>query len=170
MSEGEYKVPKAMRPYFEAIVGRTDSLCRAKLSEEYAELARQMAAALARKRPSPISRGRVDSWACGIIYALGRVNFMFDHTQVPHLSAAELCEYFGVAKSTAANKAKAIDGALKIKMYDVKWSLPSQLAAHPTAWMIVVDGLIIDARHAPLEIQLVAYRRGLIPYVYGQAS
>ncbi len=37
-----------------------------------------MAAALSRKRPSPLSTGRERSWAVGIIYALGQVNFLFD--------------------------------------------------------------------------------------------
>jgi hypothetical protein len=33
------------------------------------------------------------------------------------------------------------------------------------AWMITVNGLIVDARHLPREIQEVTYRKGLIPYV-----
>lgn len=33
------------------------------------------------------------------------------------------------------------------------------------AWFIVVDGLIVDARHMPLEIQILAYEQGLIPYI-----
>ncbi|MBI3766861.1 MAG: hypothetical protein HY271_00025 [Deltaproteobacteria bacterium] len=37
------------------------------------------------------------------------------------------------------------------------------LAENPLAWMIEVDGLIVDARTMPLEIQEEAWRRGLIP-------
>ena len=70
-----------------------------------------------------------------------------------------------VAKSTAGNKSKAIREALKMKPYDWRWSLPSKLDDHPLAWMIEVDGLILDARHIPREIQEVAFRKGLIPYV-----
>ena len=33
------------------------------------------------------------------------------------------------------------------------------------AWMIMVNGLIVDARYLPREIQEVACRKGLIPYV-----
>jgi hypothetical protein len=29
----------------------------------------------------------------------------------------------------------------------------------------MVDGLIVDARSMPLEIQIVAYEKGLIPYI-----
>ena len=35
-------------------------------------------------------------------------------------------------------------------------------------WMLEVDGLIIDARTAPLEFQQEAYRLGLIPYIPGE--
>lgn len=33
------------------------------------------------------------------------------------------------------------------------------------AWLIQVNGLIVDARHASREIQEEAFRRGLIPYL-----
>ena len=33
------------------------------------------------------------------------------------------------------------------------------------AWMIEVDGLVVDARRLPLEIQEVAFQKGIIPYV-----
>jgi hypothetical protein len=35
------------------------------------------------------------------------------------------------------------------------------------AWMIMVDGFMMDARTAPREIQKEAYRKGLIPYIPG---
>ncbi len=42
------RVPRKMRDRYDAI---TDKFCREHLDEEYADLARQMTAALARKRP-----------------------------------------------------------------------------------------------------------------------
>jgi hypothetical protein len=33
------------------------------------------------------------------------------------------------------------------------------------AWFIQVNGLIVDARRAPREIQEEAFRQGLIPYL-----
>ena len=50
----ELKVPKELRPVVEEIVGITDSVCLSVLDEEYADLARQAVAKLARKRPSPL--------------------------------------------------------------------------------------------------------------------
>jgi len=79
------KVPKKMQATYNTIVALTDGFCQEHLNEEYAQLARQLTAALCRKRPSPLSRGKPNSWACGIIYALGFVNFLFDKSQEPYL-------------------------------------------------------------------------------------
>lgn len=94
---------------------------------------------------------------------MGSVNFLFDKTQTPHMSASELCALCGVSKSTAGAKARVIQDSLHISPFDPHWCLPSKLADNPLAWMITVNGLIIDARHAPREIQEEAVRRGLIP-------
>jgi hypothetical protein len=54
------------------------------LDEEYAGLARSVVAKLARKRPSPIQSGRASTWAGGVVYALGQVNFLFDPDTKPY--------------------------------------------------------------------------------------
>lgn len=162
------KVPKKMQEKFDAIVTLTDRVCEEHLDEEYAQLARQATAALCRKRPSPLLSGRVSSWACGIVYALGFVNFLFDKSQDPHMSAAELCAAFGVAKGTGAAKSKEVRDALDMVQMDPNWYRPSRMDDNFMAWMIMVDGLIVDARMMPLEIQELAYRKGLIPYVPGR--
>src|SRR3989304_9615327 len=78
-------VPKSVEPAYLAIIKLTDRVCNDALNDEYASLARRLAATLARKRPSPILRGKPEIWACGILYALGAVNFLFDKSQSPHL-------------------------------------------------------------------------------------
>lgn len=169
MKKKSSKVPKNMRTRYDEIVAVTDPICMQHLSDEYAELARYMIAALARKRPSPINNGRAKSWACGIVYALGQVNFLFDQSQDPHLSASDLCKLFGVAPSTGGNKAKSIRDSLNFSWMDADWCLPSRLGDRSSVWYISINGLIIDARGAPVEIQRIAYEKGLIPYVYADA-
>jgi len=162
------KAPKSMQETFDAIVTLTDEVCKKHLNEEYAQLARQATAALCRKRPSPLASGRTNSWACGIVYALGFVNFLFDKDQSPYMSAADLCAAFGVAKGTGAAKSKEVRDALNMIQMDPNWYLPSRMDDNIMAWMIVVNGLILDARDLPLEIQEAAYQKGLIPYVPGK--
>ncbi len=48
---------------------------------------------------------------------------------------------------------------------DPDWSIPSMIDKNPLIWMLEVNGLIIDVRHAPREIQEAAFRQGLIPYI-----
>jgi hypothetical protein len=55
-------VPKRMRATYEAVVALTDAFCRDHLNDEYRDLARAMAAALCRKRPSPLASGQPRTW------------------------------------------------------------------------------------------------------------
>jgi hypothetical protein len=72
------------------IVGITDAVCAAILDEEYADLARRAVAKLARKRPSQLLGGRCATWAAGVVYALGQVNFLFDPAREPCVTADQL--------------------------------------------------------------------------------
>lgn len=161
----EETVPKAMRPAYEAVVAITDAFCKEHLDEEYVQLSPKLAAALARKRPSPLAQGKPQMWACGIVYALGSVNFLWDKTQTPHMSAGELCQRFGAGKSGCSAKARSIMDMFRIVQADPRWYRPSKMDDNPLAWLISVDGFILDARHAPRDIQEEALRRGLIPYI-----
>ncbi len=158
-------VPKSVEPIYSSIVALTDKVCHQYLNDEYADLARKLAAKLARKRPSPLLRGRPAIWACGIVYALGTVNFLFDKSQVPHMRADELCAAFGVSRSSGANKAKLIRDTFNMYQFDPNWCLPSLVDSNPWVWLLEVNGLIVDVRHMPREVQEIAYEKGLIPYI-----
>lgn len=161
-------VPEKMKPIYEAIIALTDEVCKKHLNEEYALLARQATAALARKRLSPLLQGRANSWACGIVYALGFVNFLFDKSQEPYINATDLCKAFGLSASTGAAKSKVVRDTLGMSQLDPNWCLPSKLENNPRAWFIMLNGFIVDARSLPHEIQEEAHRKGLIPYVPGK--
>lgn len=158
-------VPKIVKPRFDEIVGLIDTVCRANLTEEYAALARELAAALARKRPSPLIRGRSNTWACGITYTIGTVNFLFDATQQPHVPGRDLCSLFGVSQSAGSAKAREIMRLFGIDQLDPRWCLPSKLAENPLVWMITVNGAIVDMRTMPRALQEQAYELGLIPFI-----
>lgn len=79
--------------------------------------------------------------------------------------AATLCQQFGLSPKTGSAKSTAIMDLLKSGQADPNWTLPSRMWDNPMAWLIQVDGLIVDARHAPREIQEEAFRRGMIPYL-----
>ena len=158
-------VPKQMEQIFNSIVTLSNNLCNENLTDEYSKLALEVTAALCRKRPSPLMKGNKNTWACGIIYALGFVNFLFDKSQTPYINATDLCDKFGVSKGTGAAYSKKVRDLLKMYQLDPKWCLPSKLDDNPMAWMIKYEGFIVDVRNLPREVQEIAYQKGLIPYI-----
>jgi hypothetical protein len=166
-SQKSEDVPKAMVEKFNSIVALTDEFAQQHLNSEYAQLIRQAAATLCRKRPSPLEKGQAKTWACGITHAIGMVNFLFDSSQTPHISANELYHWFGIAASTGQAKSKLVRDTLKMRQFDPDWCLPSRVEDNPLIWMLSVNGLLMDIRHAPLGAQVEAFRRGLIPYIPG---
>ncbi len=157
------KVPMAMRLRVAQILAVSDQVCVAHLDQEYGELCRVLVARLARKRPSPLVRGDVRIWAAGAIYAVGQINFLFDRSQDPHLTADELAKRIGVVKSTMANKAAVIGKTLDLGIFEPELTRVAMLEQHPLTWIVQVDGFLVDARTLPEDLQDEARRRGLIP-------
>ena len=62
-------------------------------------------------------------------------------------------------------KSKQIRDLLDMYQLDPDWTLPSKVDQNPLIWMLEVNGLIMDVRHAPRAIQEEALRKGLIPYI-----
>lgn len=158
------RVPAALRGRVAEIVELTDAVCLRELDAEYAEFCRRLIAKLALKRPSPIERGETRGWAAGTIYAIGQNNFLFDPTQTPHVSADLLSDLLAVPKGTMATKAKRIRDAVRLDApMDPEFCRRELLADHPLLWLVEVNGLIVDARTLPADLQAEAQRRGLIP-------
>jgi hypothetical protein len=151
------------------IIELTDTFCQNHLNEEYRELCEDLTWA-AFEEDLPLEKGRPAGWASGIVHAIGFVNFLHDPSQPPHMTSTQLAEGFGVSQQTMMTKSKTIRDKLDIMQMDPDWCLPSLLDDNPLVWMLEVDGLVIDARYAPLEFQQEAYQLGLIPYIPGEDS
>lgn len=105
------------------------------------------------KRPS------IQIWTAAVVATVGYVNFLHDPAQSPHLTADQLSKWLGVRKTTMANKSKLIRDLLGIGRMDVELSRREVLAQHPLAWLVEVNGLLVDIRSMPPEIQAEARRR-----------
>lgn len=151
-------VPKAMQAKYDSIVAITDAFAAE-------HLVRYAAAALARKCPSPLSKGQAKSWACGITHAIGMVNFLSDPASEPYMSAADLYAAFSVSASTGGSKSKQVRDLLGMFQLSPDWSTSDMIDRNPLAWMVEVNGLIMDIRRAPRPLQEIAYEKGLIPYL-----
>ena len=147
------------------IIGLIDQFCKEHLNEEYAVLCRKLAEKLARKRPSPLLHGSPNAWASGIVRAVGGANFLHDKSQTPYMRSTDIDHYLGTSPSSGAAKLAAIRKMLKIHQLDPNWTLPSRMDDNPLVWMLQVNGFMMDIRHAPREVQEIAFRKGLIPYI-----
>jgi hypothetical protein len=115
-------------------------------------------------------RGDRKIWAAGIVYAIGRVNFLADPNQKPHLRTDELADLLGVKQTTMANKGRLIADALRISLMDPEFSRRDMIDKNPMAWLLEVNGFLVDARQLPPELQVQAWRQGLIPYAPAHAQ
>ena len=158
-------VPKGMLPTYEAVVALTDAFCAEHLNTEYRDLARRMAAALCRKRPSPLTSGQPRTWASAIIHVLGQLNFLSDPSFEPVMTTSQVAAGFGVGQSTVFAKAKVISAALGTHRMDPQWTLRSLVDSNPLTWMAQVNGLLVDLRTVPREVQQIAFDKGMIPYI-----
>ena len=156
-------IPSHLQHLVQEIFKRTDSFCAEHLDAEYAELCRKLVAKLARKRPSPLLRGDLRVWAGAVIYTVGKINFLFDRTQRPHLTANQLADLTGVSLSTLSSKFKLIGDLLHLSPLHPEFCRRELLEKNPMAWLISVNGFIVDARMMPPEVQAEARRKGLIP-------
>lgn len=159
------KIPKAMAEKFASITTLIDAFCAKHLNEEYRQVIHQVVGALARKRPSPLLRGKENVWAAAAVHAVGRINFLDDPSQSPHFNSKAIYEFFGIGESTGQNKSKEIRDLLKMGPLSPEWTLPSHLAENPLVWMLQVNGLMVDIRRMPIELQQMAFDKGLIPYI-----
>ena len=159
------RIPKAMAEKFAAITTLTDTFCDEKLNAEYRDMIHQVVGALARKRPSPLLRGTEKVWAAAAVHAVGRINFLDNPYQTPHCKPRVIYDFFGIAESTGQNKSREIREALGMGSFSPEWTLPSRLTRNPLVWMLKVKGLMVDIRRAPLELQRMAFEKGLIPSI-----
>jgi len=159
------EVPANVRPRYEAIIALTDAFCERYLNEEYAEMCRRLTAELARKRPTPLKRGRAEVWACGIVRTIGWANILDDPKGSPYMKLIVIDPKFGLANSTGQGKSMAIKRMFGIGRLDPDWTLPSRLGINPVVWKVWVNDELVDIRQKSREEQEEAFRNGLIPYI-----
>jgi hypothetical protein len=102
----------------------------------------------------------MEIWAAAAAYALGSINFLFDKSFQPYATAEDICGYFGTSKSTTSQKAKVIPDMFKMGFYDEAFSTAHMGENNPFSNFVMINGLIVDKRHLPPEIQEMLKREG----------
>jgi hypothetical protein len=127
----------------DTLIQMTDGFAERYLDEDYKMLCRKLIEKMSRKRQVPFLSGRLDIWAAAVVYALGQINFLFDKSFEPYVSAPDLCDYFGTSQSTISQKAKTIRDMLKMRYFDEEFSTERMQNENPLNEFVMVNGLIV---------------------------
>jgi hypothetical protein len=157
-------VPEEYRVRCNEILAITDAFCDLHLNEEYRVLIRTMATMFC-VAGSPAVQGQAKSWAAAIVYSIGWVNFLADPSQKPTLRTEDLARHLGVSVATIHAKAKVIREGFDLMQFDPRWTLPTKMDDNPLVWLHEINGIVVDFRRLSRDIQVMAFERGLIPYV-----
>jgi hypothetical protein len=131
----------------------TGSFCAQKLDDDYYRLCEKLILKLGRKRDVPFKSGKIEIWAAAVIHALGSINFLFDKSFEPYVTADQISEFFGTKKSTVSNKASQIKDLLKMGYYDSDFSIQHMTEGNPLNDMVMVNGFIVPLSSIPKELQ-----------------
>lgn len=78
-----------------------------------------------------------------MVYALGQINFLFDKSSEPNVSANDICDYFGTRQSTTSPKAKMIRDMFKMRYFDEEFSTERVQKNNPFNEFVMINGLIV---------------------------
>lgn len=157
-------VPADLKDRFDQIRSLLDTFCQEYLDEEYFELCRDLAALICRDR-LPVQKYQVSGWAAGIVNIIGRANFLSDASFEPAMSLEDAAKKLGTSPATMFKRAGEIRKVFDIMPMDPDWTVASRIAANPLAWMVeTTDGLLLDARTLPANVQKQLADAGVIPH------
>ncbi len=146
LNEQNLVIPPKMEKKYTEITTITDRCCKEFLNDDYLELSRKLTKTLCCCEPSPLNKGRVKSWACGIVRTIGHVNFLGDSSFEPYMRMKDLSQKMGVSDSTASSKSKQIRDLLEIVQMDPDWCTPDLLENNPLLQLksMLMQGLLED--------------------------
>ncbi len=157
------EVPEEVQERFHEIVTITDRFCSQHLDDEFRDVCRRLATCLCQPE-SPVHRGKAASWAAGIVYEAGQINFLGDQNPTPRLRSEEIARGCGVSTATMHSKGRDIREALGLTRFDLDFTIPSLMRDNPLAWLMQLpNGAVVDVRNAPASIREHLDSAGLLP-------
>src|SRR5262245_31985702 len=133
----------------------TNAFSDAYLDDDYKQLCEKLIRKMGRRRVVPFMSGKSESWAAGVVHALGTINFLFDRSFEPYVASPDIARYFGVGQSTVEQKSKAIRDMFKMWYYNPEWTTNYMADRNPLANFVSIGGISVDALTLPPELQAV---------------
>ncbi|MFA6810333.1 MAG: DUF6398 domain-containing protein [Desulfoplanes sp.] len=106
---------------FAEICNKTDAFCQAHVDARIARYARRAAFQLCREDDMGAQRGKRESWASGIIYALAQANDLFVPDAHPAIQPVTIHTFFKISSSTTSKKSALLRKRLKISPDNPDW-------------------------------------------------
>lgn len=131
------------------LIEMTDKFCDEYLNDEYKTLSRNLILKMKRKHQVPFLSGWTESWAAGVIYALGQINFLSDQSFEPYVEKSVIPDHFGISQSTASQKAKTIRDMFDLGYFDPEFSTSRTRESNPLNEMVMIDRLVVPADTVP---------------------
>ena len=138
------EIPEPLKPRFLKIAVIVDRFCDERLNDDYLEVCRRLLACFCQPGTG-IERGKPESWAAGIVYEAGQLNFLTDPATQPCVPSEDVARGCGVSPATMHNKGKAIREVLDLSRWDTEFALPNQSADQSLA--VLPNGMFVDARY-----------------------
>lgn len=135
------------------LIELTGTFCSQKLDANYAQLCEKLIKKMGRKHNVPFERGKLEIWAAAVIYTIGSVNFLFDKSFEPYISATGISDYFDTKNTTVSNKARQIREMFNLSIFDDEFVTDQMDARNPFKDLIMVDGFIVKLSNLPMEVQ-----------------
>jgi hypothetical protein len=157
-------VPDGLRPVATEVLAHLDDICQQLLDDDgYRGVCELVVARLAGVPTRPLERGRPRAWATSVVHLVCSANRLIVGARGPHLSADQLASIGGVTASVMRARTRRIRQLLAYEPEDPALWPPARLAHHPTAWIVELQGRLVDARNLPRREQRRLHDRGLIP-------
>jgi hypothetical protein len=137
----------------EKLIELTRIFCDQKLDSDYKYLCEKLIRKLSRKRDVPFQKGKIEIWAAAVIHALGSINFLFDKSFKPYVTADQISEYFDTKNSTVSNKAREIKDMLNLWHFSPEFSTKKMIEDNPFNNLVMVDGFIVPLDTLPPILQ-----------------
>jgi len=131
----------------------TGAFCAQTLDDDYYKICERLILKLGRKRDVPFKSGKIEIWAAAIVYAIGSINFLFDKSFEPFITAEQISEYFGTKNSTVSSKARQIKEMFKMSYYSPEFSTRHMTENNPFNNFVMLDGLIVPLSSIPEDLQ-----------------
>ncbi|GAA0821964.1 DUF6398 domain-containing protein [Clostridium tertium] len=101
------------------VMGFIEEVCKNNLNEEYLFLAESLCKEIFELKEGNLNKGKANSWACGIVHALGLKNGLFTNKIGITIKAGDLYKLFDVSSSTGLSKSKEVRTLIDLE--EDKW-------------------------------------------------